>query len=84
MLNPKLALKLMSEVSEMKEFVKFVQIEAFKLDLLPDNEATDDPVALSINVKARKKAKEVLKSILGPLVNTDDNPLDNDPSEFVV
>ena len=53
-LSPQTAKKLMSDVSEMKEFVSYLSEEALKLNNLNDIQL-EDPIELSVEVKARKK-----------------------------
>ena len=68
-LSPQTAKKLMSDVSEMKEFVSFLTEEVLKLNNLNDIQL-EDPIELSVEVKARKKAFEKIINILSPLLNT--------------
>lgn len=68
-LSPQTAKKLMSDVSEMKEFVSYLSEEALKLNNLNDIQL-EDPIELSVEVKARKKAFEKIINILSPLLNT--------------
>lgn len=84
-MNPKIASKLAQEVPEIKEFVSFIKQEIRKLDTTTDI-LLDDPIELAVEVKARKKAIEVLVSIMSPIVNAQDiKPLDiNDYSVDVV
>ena len=53
-LSPQTAKKLMSDVNEMKEFVSYLSEEALKLNNLNDIQL-EDPIELSVEVKARKK-----------------------------
>lgn len=68
-LSPQTAKKLMSDVSEMREFISYLSEEALKLNNLDDIQL-EDPIELSVEVKARKKAFEKIINILSPLLNT--------------
>lgn len=76
MINPQIAQKLMADITEMKEFVVFLREEALKLNNLYDIKL-DDPVELSVEVKARKKAYEKIVDILNPLLNTQETHSNN-------
>lgn len=82
-LDPKIAEKLMSDVPEMREFISFVNEEANKLNKLDDIDF-DLPIPMAIEVKARKKAYQLLKDILDPLIFRQENAIISDASEFNV
>lgn len=70
MINPKIANKLLEDVPEMRELIEFINLEADKLNKLSDPviDLLSDPIELSIEIKARKRAYEALERILEPLV----------------
>lgn len=82
MINPQIAQKLMADITEMKEFVVFLREEALKLNNLDDIKL-DDPVELSVEVKARKKAYEKIADILNPLLNTQET-YSNNLKDYIV
>lgn len=68
-MSPELAKKIM-DMPEGKEIVEFIASEVFKLDTV-DNDwfiNYSEPMEISIEVKARLRAIEVLKKILDPLL----------------
>ena len=81
-MNPKTVNKLMSEVPEMKELLSFIRKEVCQLDSTSDIKL-NDPIELSVEVKSRPRAIEVLTNILTPLLNTQEaNVVKN--NEYVV
>ena len=81
-MNPKTVNKLMSEVPEMKELLSFIRKEVCQLDSTSDIKL-NDPIELSVEVKSRQRAIEVLTNILTPLLNTQEaNVVKN--NEYVV
>lgn len=82
MINPQIAQKLMADITEMKEFVVFLREEALKLNNLYDIKL-DDPVELSVEVKARKKAYDKIVDILNPLLNTQET-YSNNSKDYIV
>lgn len=82
MIDPQITKKLMADITEMKEFVVFLREEALKLNNLDDIKL-DDPVELSVEVKARKKAYEKIVDILNPLLNTQET-YSNNSKDYIV
>jgi hypothetical protein len=85
-MNPKLVAKLMSDVSEIKEFIAYVREECAKLNTISDfNEnlvMTNEDLA--VEVMSRRKAYQKLTQILNPLLNPQSPIGGVDPKEFIV
>ena len=81
MLSPKIANKLVQDVSEIKELVSFIKEEIKKLDSTLDIKL-DDPITLAVEVKSRQRAIETLLAILSPLLNTQD--ISSNENEYAV
>jgi hypothetical protein len=69
-MNPETAKKLMTDIQEFRDFISFLSSKALELNNLSDITLTD-PVALSVEVKARQKAYDKIIEILHPLINSD-------------
>ncbi len=61
------AIKKILDKPEGQELVKFIALEALKLDSVSDIKL-DDPVEATIELKARIRAYDKLESILKPLL----------------
>ncbi len=66
-MDPKIVNKLLENVPELKDFISYIKGEVLKLDSLS---SIEEDKLTEVEIRARKRATEVLVSILYPLINT--------------
>lgn len=82
-LDPKVLQKLLKEVPEMDVFRAFLAAEAFKLNTL-DGLDNIPPADMPLEIMARRRAREVIEKMLGPLIETPQSHGRADPRDYMV